>query len=103
MDISKVIKELNKLISEKFSDFKGCYLYGSRARGDFREDSDIDIIAIFNAVDRDKEMEIYGITSDLDYKYDIIIALMPYTLEELEQNYIFHNEVVNKGVFYEAA
>lgn len=103
MNISEIIKELNKLIKEKYSDFKGCYLYGSRARGDFREDSDIDIVALFDYVDRDKEMEIYGYVGDLDYKYDVFIALMAYTPEKLERNYIFHNEVVNKGVFYEAA
>jgi len=103
MNVSEIIKELNTLIKEKYNDFKGCYLYGSRARGDYREDSDIDVIAIFDYVDRDKEMEIYGIVCDLDYKYDVFIALHLYTLTELEQNYIFHNEVVNKGIFYEAA
>lgn len=103
MNISEIINELNNLIKEKYNDFKGSYLFGSRARGDFREDSDIDIVALFDSIDRDKEMEIYGIVSDLDYKYNVFISLMPYTPKELEQNYIFHNEVVNKGIFYEAA
>lgn len=103
MNVSEIINELNKLISEKYSDFKGSYLYGSRARGDFKGDSDLDIIALFGNVDSAKEMEIYGIVCDLDYKYDIIISLMPYTKEELEQNYVFHNEVVNKGIFYAPA
>lgn len=48
-------------------------------------------------------MEIYGIVSDLDYKYYVFISLMAYTPDDLEKNYIFHNEVVNKGVYYEAA
>jgi predicted nucleotidyltransferase len=98
--ISEVIKELNNLIKEKYSDFKGSYLYGSRAKGDFKKDSDIDIIALFDSVDRDKEMEIYGIVADLDYKYDIFISLLNYTSEKLERNPIFHNEVVNKGIYY---
>lgn len=103
MNVSEIIQELNKLIKEKYSDFKGSYLYGSRARGDFREDSDIDIVALFDAFDRDKELEIYGIVCDLDYKYDVYISLHPYTREELERNYVFHNEVVNKGIFYAPA
>ncbi len=103
MNLSEVIKELNILIKEKYNDFKGCYLYGSRASGNYRKDSDIDIIALFDYVDRDKEMEVYGIISDLTYKYDVFISLMLYTPDNLGKNYIFHNEVVNKGIYYEAA
>jgi len=103
MNISEIIKELNALIKEKYSDFKGSYLYGSRTREDFSEDSDIDIIALFDSVDRDKEMEIYGIVCDLDYKYDVFISLFNYTLEKLEKNPIFYNEVVNKGIYYATA
>jgi predicted nucleotidyltransferase len=101
--IINIIKELNQRIYEKFQDFKGVYLFGSRAKGDFKPDSDIDLVALFDSVDRDKEMEIYGIVCDLDYKYDIFIELFTYTPEKLEKNYIFRNEVVNKGVFYGAA
>ncbi len=103
MNISEIINELNTLIKAEYNDFKGCYLYGSRARGDFREDSDIDIVALFDFIDRDKEMEIYGIVCDLNYKYDAFIALHLYTPEQLEKNYVFHNEVVNKGIYYDAA
>lgn len=103
MDISEVIKELNSRIKEKYSDFRGSYLFGSRARGDYREDSDVDVVLLFDKYDRNKEMEIYDILSDLDYKYDLVIMGMLYTMKELERNYIFHNEVVNKGIYYNAA
>ncbi|MEW5820783.1 MAG: nucleotidyltransferase domain-containing protein [Cyanobacteriota bacterium] len=103
MNISEIMKELNRLINEKYTDFKGSYLYGSRANGNTKEDSDIDIIALFDEVNRDKEMEIYGLVCDLDYKYGVFISLMPYTSEDLEMNHIFYNEVVNKGIFYAPA
>ncbi|OGI02520.1 MAG: hypothetical protein A2Y25_07030 [Candidatus Melainabacteria bacterium GWF2_37_15] len=103
MDISEIIKELNRLIKEKYDDFKGSYLFGSYARGDYTKDSDIDIVALFDEYDRDKEMEIYGITMDVDYKYDIVISLLIHTRKELENNCVFYNEVVNKGIFYDAA
>jgi predicted nucleotidyltransferase len=102
MNLTEIIDELNRLIKEKFSDFQGCYLFGSRAKGNFAVDSDIDLVALFDNVSREKEMEIYGITSELDYKYDVILALLPSTLQELERNVIFYDEVVNKGVFYGA-
>ena len=103
MDISEVIKELNSRIKEKYTDFKGSYLYGSRARGDYREDSDVDIVVIFDEVDRDKAMEAYGICGEIDYKYDVVISLQLYTYPRLEINYVYHNEVVNKGIYFDAA
>jgi len=103
VDISEVIKELNSRIKEKYSDFKGSYLYGSRARGDYREDSDVDIVVLFEEMNADKEMELHGICVDLDYKYDIVISLQPYTKEKLERNYVYHDEVVNKGIYFDAA
>ena len=104
MDISEIINELNLKIKEKYPDFRGSYLYGSRARGDYREDSDVDVILLFDKEPSyDEKSEIYGLLCDLDYKYDIIIMGMPYTREQLERNYVFHNEVVNKGIYYNAA
>lgn len=103
MDVAKIINELNSEIKKKYSDLKGIYLYGSRARGDYREDSDIDLIAIFDEINFDKKMRIYGICADLEYKYDAIISLFLYTYPNLEKNWVFHNEVVNKGIYYEAA
>jgi len=103
MKLSKIITELNSKIKEKYSDFRGSYLYGSRARGDYHEWSDVDIILIFDEYDRDKEMEVHGLIADLSYKYDVIIIGIPYTRKDLEGNGVFHNEVVNKGIYYDAA
>jgi predicted nucleotidyltransferase len=99
----EIVKELNRLLSVKFKDFKGLYLYGSRARDDYREDSDFDIVAIFDNIDREKELDVYEIVTDLDYQYDIFISLFAYTREGLVENPVFYDQVVNKGFFYEAA
>ncbi|MEW5821766.1 MAG: nucleotidyltransferase domain-containing protein, partial [Cyanobacteriota bacterium] len=56
MNISKIINDLNKLLSQKYSDFKGSYLYGSRAKGNYKEDSDIDIVVLFDQLDREKDL-----------------------------------------------
>ncbi len=104
MDISEIIKELNSRIKAKSPDFKGSYLYGSRARGDYREDSDVDIVLLFDKeLTRDEKMDIYDILCDLDYEYNLIFMGLPYTQKQLEKNQIFHNEVVNKGIYYNAA
>jgi len=104
MDISEVIKELNARIKEKYDDFQGSYLYGSYARGDYHKDSDVDIVLIFGKKhDYDEEKKVHGVVADLNYKYDVIIVGIPYTKKQLKKNYVFHNEVVNKGIYYDAA
>jgi len=103
MDIKKLIEELNNYINLKYKDFKGTYLFGSRAKGSFNEDSDVDIVVVFDELNRDKEFDIYGIISDLMYKYDAFIDIHLMTPEKLRQNPFFYEEVVDKGIFYEAA
>jgi uncharacterized protein len=103
MDISEVIKELNSRIKAKFPDFRGSYLFGSYARGDYHKDSDVDLVLLFDKIDDDKISYVYNIMGELDYENDIVTIGLLYTKEKLEKNYIFHNEVVNKGIYYNAA
>lgn len=98
-----LIKELNEVLLNKYSDYKGLYLYGSQAKGTANEQSDIDIVALFNEVNFEKEFELSGIICDLMYKYSIYIDMHSYTSETLEQNPYYYDEVVNKGIYYEAA
>lgn len=46
MDVKEIA---NKLIEKlnKYKEFKGLYIYGSRVYGDPRPDSDLDVIAVF--------------------------------------------------------
>lgn len=99
----QAIEILNKKLKESFSDFKGAYLYGSQARGTFNLDSDIDIVAVFDYVDRNKRMDIWGIVGRIEAELDVFIDLHPMTKEELERNPIYYDQVVNNGIFYEAA
>jgi len=101
--INKIIQELKKLLKEKYPDLKGLYLYGSQVKGTSHKDSDIDIVAIFDEVSREKSFDICGILGELEYKYDIYIDMREYTLSDLERNPYYYDEVVNKGVYYEAA
>ena len=104
MDISENIKELNSRIKAKYPDFRGSYLFGSYARGDFHKDSDIDIVLLFDEKhDYDEEKNIFGLIGDLDYKCDFILMPITYTMKELKRNNVFHDEVVNKGIYYDAA
>lgn len=102
--LEKIIKELNKEISEKFDFFKGSYLYGSRAKGNFQNDSDIDIINIFaRNLTRAEALDLAGIIGDIEYKYDVFIDYHDYTINRLKENPVFYNEVIAYGFYYEAA
>jgi len=98
--VSKIVKELSELIKIRFPDYKGLYVYGSQVKGDSHKDSDIDIVALFDTTCWQKTYELSEIICDLIYKYDIYIDVHPYTIQDLEKNPVYHNEVVNKGIFY---
>ena len=104
MNINIIIQELNSLIYKEFNDFRGVYFYGSRAKGNYREDSDIDIIIIFdNKLVYKKKLVLARIIGFIEYKYDVFIDFHPMTINELQANPYFSNEVINKGIYYEAA
>jgi len=69
------IDELKKFLKEFFKDDNvKIYLFGSRARGDFRKYSDIDIAIESDSDLRDKIIELKNILeeSNLIYKVDIV-------------------------------
>lgn len=102
--IKKVIDILNKALKENFSDFKGAYLYGSYAKDTSHADSDIDIVALFDsAPNMEKRFAIWSIVGPIEAKYTVFLDLHPMTKEELELNPFYYEEVVNKGIFYDAA
>ncbi|HBG48799.1 MAG TPA: hypothetical protein DDW90_04725 [Cyanobacteria bacterium UBA9971] len=99
----QVVEYLNEKLKETFNDFKGAYLYGSRAKGVATAESDIDIVAVFDEIDRNKRMDIWGIIGKIEAELDVFIDLHPMTKEELERNPVFYDQVVNNGVYYDAA
>jgi predicted nucleotidyltransferase len=78
-------------------------VFGSQVTGKATKDSDIDIVVLMENTSYEKIGELCGIASKFDYDYDVILDVLPYTRKELENNCFFHDEVVNKGIFYSAA
>lgn len=101
--VQNVITALKNSFNSSFDDFEGMYLYGSQARGDFNKDSDIDIVAVFKEENKEKRRLIWRIVSKVEYDFDVSIDLHPMTKESLEENTVFYNQVVEKGLFYDAA
>ncbi|MBI1821924.1 MAG: nucleotidyltransferase domain-containing protein [Nitrospirae bacterium] len=54
-----VILEFKKTLVEKFStDVTNVFLYGSRAHGDFEQESDYDVIVLVNKISKNLEDQI---------------------------------------------
>ena len=115
----RTIKQALKEILKRYvSDVRALYgerlcevvLYGSYARGDYREDSDIDIMILVDDMSDDEMYRKRNALSDLDYNYNCAhdILIMPIVVNIHHFNcwvraYPFYNNVSREGIdLYEA-
>lgn len=61
-------------------------IYGSKARGDQRPDSDTDILVIVKRISKEQRNKIYDNLLDIELEYDTRISLAIYTEEEYQVN-----------------
>ena len=88
---------------QKYPDFRGIYLFGSRARGDFNEDSDYDLAIIFNGdIDRKLKSDISNVIFDRMIEHDVIIDNPVFSYKNiLEPNMPLIESIIKDGIFYE--
>lgn len=62
------------------------YLYGSYARGDFRPDSDVDLLVLLQGeVNPCQEIDrLSALVSDLCLRYDVLLTVLPAPVQWLE-------------------
>ena len=75
-EVLRIVRELHDQLDVIYGDrLKGVYLYGSYARGDAREDSDIDVaVVLTGSVNRGQEIDRMGdIISDICLDKDCFI------------------------------
>ncbi len=81
-DVKNALSELKARLRKIYGDkLRRLILYGSYARGDFVEGSDIDIIIVLeNAKDPLKERKKYfDEVYNLDLKYDVLLSIIPFS------------------------
>lgn len=81
-----------------YDDFIGLYLYGSYACGTPHEDSDIDILALFEN-DKQYDDDIILPAWRLEIANDVIVDFHTYTPQQLEFNRLYC-ENVKRGIYY---
>ncbi|GAA6492936.1 MAG TPA: nucleotidyltransferase domain-containing protein [Candidatus Bariatricus faecipullorum] len=80
------------------------YLYGSYARGDYNEESDIDIVAIVKGDRQELQnqlKEIWEAVSDLELDYEVVISptVIPYSEFETYKDILpYYRNIAKEGV-----
>lgn len=87
-DVQAVLSTFKKGLQEIYGPrLKGLILYGSRARGDARPDSDIDLVVILEApIDRPKENErISDLRAQIHLDTELLVSCLFMTSDRLER------------------
>lgn len=102
IEFKEFINILRKVLKGKYPDFKGIYFYGSRARGDSNEDSDYDVIYVFDReIDWRFEYEVKNIIYDYELKYEFFLDNRIYSFKDIQYpSTPFRNNVKSEGIFY---
>lgn len=85
-------------------DIMDIYLYGSYARGDYEQDSDIDFVAIVkgNRLDLQKKLKVmWDIAVDLGLENDIVISptVIPYNeFLQYQEKLPYYRNIIKEGV-----
>lgn len=78
-----------KAISEKLSSDKRILkiiVYGSRVRGDYRGDSDLDVLVIIDKKDKEIKDKIHNMFYSYELETDLSFSVTIFSLKELEFN-----------------
>jgi predicted nucleotidyltransferase len=85
MDLKPLLKDVYTNVKQIYGDdLVKLILYGSYARGDYNEDSDVDILALVKCDDkavREYNNKLVRSLSELDEKYSALISVMTNTMD----------------------
>lgn len=85
MKIEEILKEFREEIEKLYGErLKGIILYGSWARGEAKEESDIDLLVVLKGeVIPGKEIDrMIDIITEINLKYGVLLSVFPVSVEE---------------------
>jgi hypothetical protein len=101
----QAVQELKKNLSESLGyKLNEVILYGSKARGDYNEFSDIDVLVIVNNLDASTSDMINSIAYEIELKYELNISTHDYSREYFDKQIdnsinLFMKNIINEGIF----
>jgi uncharacterized protein len=100
--IEVTLGRLKEAISKHYKNrLNQLILYGSYARGDFNENSDIDLLVVLNEIESEmKEIDALAeIKTDILLDSDIYISINPVSSDKLRNSgYLYYQNIRNEGV-----
>lgn len=103
----KIVNEVKQLCRLLFADkLHDVYLFGSYARGDYDEESDVDILLTLDLTDRQLikyRKSVSYINSRLSLKYDVTVSTILVPLKRFikyADDLPFYSNVINEGINY---
>lgn len=100
--ISNYLAEFKKIANEHFGEqLKYLILYGSYARGDFRENSDIDVLVVLDHIESEMKVieKLAALKTDLILQHDQYLSTNPVSTEKFENSDLsFFRNVKREGV-----
>ncbi len=95
----KVAKELKEKLSEivDLIDFR---VFGSRARGDMEEDSDMDVFVEVESLNKELRERIFEVVWEVGFENNIVISSLIFTRDEVENSPLKVSPIV-KNIFEE--
>lgn len=103
--LNKILKEIRKVYEDVYGDkLVKVVLYGSYARGDYDNESDIDVVGIVreNRIDTQSKIKKIGkVASDLGMENDIYISLtaIPYNEYKKYMDYVaYYRNIEKEGI-----
>ena len=72
-------------------------IYGSKVRGDFDEESDIDVLIILNNP-LELKYKILDIATEIELNYDVVFGIMIISQEEFQNSNIFRQSLYFKNI-----
>jgi predicted nucleotidyltransferase len=100
IDEKKAVSEIkSEVLTLAGKQLKGFYLFGSKARGDFDPESDVDLAIIVDGLDKEMKKKIIDIVVKAEVKYMVVISslvlsLLDFTnLKNLERRIVLDIEI----------
>lgn len=104
-DLKTILKKISEIYYAVYGeDIVKIVLYGSYARGDYQNNSDIDIVAIVRGERRDLQerlKKVWDISSELEIEYETIVSPTVIPFEEYEkykEDMPYYRNIQKEGV-----